>query len=113
MAKRKSPETRLQEAYDFQDFLLWVLMGQNMGKKPEHPVPEGIATFPEKKAFLDLMFKSAEQGRKSQEDKPEVSGLDMLRKGLANERRESSSRGNSREADSESGSDSESASDST
>lgn len=80
MAKGKGADTRLQEAYEFQDYLLWMLMGENMGKKPKHPLPDGIATFPEKKAFLDTMFKGAEQGRKSKEEVVQPGFLEIMRK---------------------------------
>lgn len=93
--QRKKISTRkLDEAYKFQDYLLWELMGDNMGTKPKHPLPEGKVTFPEKKAFLDTMFKGAEQGRKNEEEQEPISGLDLIKGRLADERRESTSRGN-------------------
>ena len=86
MARKSSKDKNLDLALKFRDYLLFELMGENMGKKPEHEVPKGQATFAEKKAFLDTMLKAAEQGRKSAEDQPEISGLDMIRSRLNGDR---------------------------
>ena len=86
MAKRSSGDKNLDLALKFRDYLLWELMGDNMGKKPEHDVPKGQTTFAEKKAFLDTMLKAAEQSRKSSEDIDQPSGLDLIRKQLNGDR---------------------------
>lgn len=79
---RRSKDKNLELALKFRDYLLFELMGDNMGKKPEHAIPESAATFAEKKAFLDTMLKAAEQGRKSSEDEEPESMLDTIKKGL-------------------------------
>lgn len=78
----KNVDRNLKIALEFRDYLLWSLMGDNMGKKPSHPVPDNTTTFSEKKTFLDSMLKAAELSRKHTEDKEDESGLDLIRKNL-------------------------------
>lgn len=88
--KRKSD---LELAQDFRNYLLWTLMGDNMGTKPEHELPKNDTTFAEKKAFLDSMLKTAELAKKVAPEKEEMSGIDLIRKNI-NDGKASRSKGN-------------------
>lgn len=88
--KRKSD---LELAQDFRNYLLWTLMGDNMGTKPEHDLPKNDTTFAEKKAFLDSMLKTAELAKKVAPEKEEMSGIDLIRKNI-NDGKSSRSKGN-------------------
>ena len=110
MAKQpKSPA--LQDAKKFYKLLLYEASGGNLGTKPEHEIVNQTADFGEKKALLAEIIKLAMLEQKSLEDQPEVSGLDLIRKGLANGNRTDRSRGDHGGTSTESSSDSEPAAD--
>lgn len=68
----------LEIAKKFRDLLLWEITGGNMGKRPENPVKKEVATFGEKRGFLDSMIKIAALERK-EGDEGEESGFDLIR----------------------------------
>lgn len=88
--KRKSD---LELAQSFRDYLLWTLMGDNMGTKPEYELPKNETTFAEKKAFLDSMLKTAELAKKVAPEKEEMSGIELIRKNI-NDGKSSRNKGN-------------------
>jgi len=92
---RQRKSQALNDAKKFYRLLLWEASGGNLGTKPELEIKSQVADFGEKKGLLAEIIKLATLEQKAIEDQPEMSGLDLLRKGLANERRESTSRGNS------------------
>lgn len=106
----KSPA--LQDAKKFYKLLLYEASGGNLGTKPEHEIVNQTADFGEKKALLAEIIKLAMLEQKSLEDQPEVSGLDLIRRGLANGNRASGSRGNNGGTGSEGGFDNDSEPDS-
>jgi len=96
MAKKR--DKNMEMALRFRDHLLWELMGDNMGTKPEHPVPANTATFAEKKGLLSEMVKLAELSRKSSSEDETESGLDLIKRSLKDGSGTGRGRGNSRRA---------------
>jgi hypothetical protein len=82
MRQRKSQA--LIDAKKFYKLLLYEASGGNLGTKPEKEVKNQTADFAEKKGLLAEIIKLAVLEQKAIEDQPEVSGLDMLRRGLQN-----------------------------
>lgn len=86
MRKRTTQNKSLKLASQFRDLLLYQLMGDNMAKKPEFPIPISDASFAEKKGLYAELLKHAQIELKVDEDQPEQSGLDMIRKQLNGDR---------------------------
>lgn len=83
MAKKYTINNKsLKLASQFRDLLLYQLMGDNIGKKPEFPIPASEATFAEKKGLYAELLKHAQIELKIEEDQPEQSGLDIIRRSL-------------------------------
>lgn len=116
MRKRNTQNKTLKMASQLRDLLLYQIGGVNLAKKPEFDIPITDASFAEKKGLYAELLKHAQIELKIDEDQPEQSGLDLIRKQL-NDDRTYSSRGNNggaTESDSdESRTDSEEASDNT
>lgn len=104
MAKRPKNKT-LTDAQKYYQLLLYEASGGLLGTEPTKELKQTNTTFAEKRGLLDTIVKIAQFEDKSNEDEEQPSGLDILRKGLANERRESASRRDSRGTGSEDTSD--------
>lgn len=78
MAKKKSKE--LINATKLADLLLYEITGGNLGTKPEKEIKNNVATFGEKRGFLDSMIKLADMKRKDSEGDEEDSAFDIIRK---------------------------------
>ncbi len=79
MAKKKNSE-ELTKAKKFADLLLYEISGGNLGTKPEIAIKNGVATFGEKRGFLDSLIKLADMKRKDSVDDEGDSAFDIIRK---------------------------------
>jgi len=79
MAKRKKSD-ELIKATKFSDLLLYEITGGNMGTKPVTPIKNSVATFGEKRGFLDSLIKLADMKRKDSVDDEGDSAFDIIRK---------------------------------
>lgn len=91
MARQKKSQA-MADAKKFYKLLLYEATGGNLGTKPEVEIKNNTADFSEKKGLLSEIIKLATLEQKSIEDEEPVSGLDLLRKELANGSRESTGR---------------------
>lgn len=104
MAKRPKNKT-LTDSQKYYQLLLYEASGGVLGAKPVEEQKPTNMTFAEKRGLLDSIIKVAQLEDKANEGEEGPSGLDLIRKGLANERRESASRRDSRGTGSEDTSD--------
>lgn len=81
MAKKRKNKS-LNLADQFRDLLLFELMGANIAKAPEFPIPKTDATFAEKKGLYAELLKHAQIELKIADGQLEDSGFDLIRKQL-------------------------------
>lgn len=89
MAKRPKKKA-LNTAERYAELLLYIVSGGNLGTKPEKEIVNSTATFGEMRGLLDSLIKIATLEKESEADDEGPSGLDILRKNIAKEKKRDS-----------------------